>query len=74
MKPHFCFICEAFETAVLNFLHLFLNIQIANNTDDDDDDHHHHHHHHHHNNNNNYNNVDGDNNSNSNKYNESLYQ
>ena len=70
MKPHFCFICEAFETAVLNFLHLFLNIQIANNTDD----HHHHHHHHHHHNNNNYNNVDGDNNSNSNKYNESLYQ
>ena len=67
MKPHFCFICEAFETAVLNFLHLFLNIQIANNTDDDDDDDHHH-------NNNNYNNVDGDNNSNSNKYNESLYQ
>ena len=67
MKPHFCFICEAFETAVLNFLHLFLNIQIANNTDNDDgddDDH----------NNNNYNNVDGDNNSNSNKYNESLYQ
>ena len=66
MKPHFCFICEAFETAVLNFLHLFLNIQIANNTDNDDgddDDH----------NNNNYNNVDGDNNSN-NKYNESLYQ
>ena len=67
MKPHFCFICEAFETAVLNFLHLFLNIQIANNTDDDDDDDHHH-------NNNNYNNVDGDNNSNNNKYNESLYQ
>ena len=66
MKPHFCFICEAFETAVLNFLHLFLNIQIANNTDDDDDDDDH--------NNNNYNNVDGDNNSNSNKYNESLYQ
>ena len=68
MKPHFCFICEAFETAVLNFLHLFLNIQIANNTDNDDDgdddDH----------NNNNYNNVDGDNNSNNNKYNESLYQ
>ena len=66
MKPHFCFICEAFETAVLNFLHLFLNIQIANNTDNDDgddDDH----------NNNNYNNVDGDNNSN-NKYNESIYQ
>ena len=70
MKPHFCFICEAFETAVLNFLHLFLNIQIANNTDDDDDDDDHHHHH----NNNNYNNVDGDNNSNNNKYNESLYQ
>ena len=67
MKPHFCFICEAFETAVLNFLHLFLNIQIANNTDDDDDDDDHH-------NNNNYNNVDGDNNSNNNKYNESLYQ
>ena len=67
MKPHFCFICEAFETAVLNFLHLFLNIQIANNTDDDDDDDDDH-------NNNNYNNVDGDNNSNNNKYNESLYQ
>lgn len=67
MKPHFCFICEAFETAVLNFLHPFLNIQIANNTDNDDgddDDH----------NNNNYNKVDGDNNSNNNKYNESLYQ
>ena len=66
MKPHFCFICEAFETAVLNFLHLFLNIQIANNTDDDDDDDDDDH------NNNNYNNVDRD--SNSNKYNESLYQ
>ena len=68
MKPHFCFICEAFETAVLNFLHLFLNIQVANNTDNDDDDGDDDDH-----NNNNYNNVDGDNNSN-NKYNESLYQ
>ena len=69
MKPHFCFICEAFETAVLNFLHLFLNIQIANNTDNDDDDGDDDDH-----NNNDYNNVDGDNNSNNNKYNESLYQ
>ena len=69
MKPHFCFICEAFETAALNFLHLFLNIQIANNTDNDDDDSDDDDH-----NNNNYNNVDGDNNSNNNKYNESLYQ
>ena len=69
MKPHFCFICEAFETAVLNFLHPFLNIQIANNTDNDDDDGDDDDH-----NNNNYNKVDGDNNSNNNKYNESLYQ
>ena len=65
MRPHFCFICEAFETAVLSFLHFFLNIQITNNTDDDNDDD---------DSNNNYNNADDDNNSNNNKYNESSYQ